>query len=328
MQQIAIALIFGTLLCTAIFDQAEAAGCIPLQTLRAEHPNTNSYVHEVKRSRNRVVSVYRQGDSFEDFVEVLREGRCILGIETISHDQLVSRYLEYPEAWIAEQEGLDNEGVPETGEEGEQDASSGTVDPIFDLNHQKVDAIFAGRIKGPDFKGREQAYSEQKDVILDDIKKGANFGGEFRIIEIGCGTSCSIAVIANLETGELETFPRGGEAQGPLTLKYAADSNLIVATWADRSVNGCMLQSTLRTGSGWVILAQTKIGSVDQCYEDIDQNIARFPTKVDGVAEQSQTVPTESADRKPVPAPSSANEVEKFRRGYELYMLRRRLQLQ
>ena len=89
------------------------AACISVAELRGEDPNTNSYVHEVKRETDRSVSVYRRGQSFEEFVEVIREGACIVSIQPLNSDQFLARYLEYPEPWIAEQEGADNEGMAE-----------------------------------------------------------------------------------------------------------------------------------------------------------------------------------------------------------------------
>lgn len=96
---------------------AANAECISVAELKSQNPNTNSYVHETKRGDNRTVSVYRKGESFEEFIEVIRDGRCIVSTATLTVDQLVSRYLELPEPWIMELEATDNEGME--GAEGE-----------------------------------------------------------------------------------------------------------------------------------------------------------------------------------------------------------------
>ncbi|WP_373413673.1 hypothetical protein [Ensifer aridi] len=101
---------------------AANAECISVAELKSKNPNTNSYVHETKRGENRTVSVYRKGQSYEEFIEVIRDGRCIVSIETMTVDQLVSRYLELPEPWIMEQEAADNEGME--GDEGDATAES------------------------------------------------------------------------------------------------------------------------------------------------------------------------------------------------------------
>lgn len=97
-----------------LFAATTAAGaCIPPSELKKKNPNMESYIHELTRRGGKHVSVYREGDSFERFIEVTREGNCITVVQSLTNDELVARYLEYPEPWIAEQEGMDNEGMPE-----------------------------------------------------------------------------------------------------------------------------------------------------------------------------------------------------------------------
>lgn len=112
-------MLMNYLVVAAVLGATSAANaeCISVAELKSQNPNTSSYVHETKRGENRAVSVYRKGESFEEFIEVIRDGRCIVSTETLTVDQFVSRYLELPEPWIMELEAADNEGME--GAEGE-----------------------------------------------------------------------------------------------------------------------------------------------------------------------------------------------------------------
>lgn len=256
------------------------ADCIPVAELQKQNPNTASYIHEAKRG-NFSISVYRKGQSFADLIEVRREGRCIVSIEPLTSDQFVSRYLEWPEIWIAEQEGADNEGMPVEGEEGaeqEQALTEGEMFPFLTLEGMAIGRkIYSGKIGRPDFKGRDKDFVDFKTDILDGMNQGVNFSGAYRITQIGCGSSCSVAILSDLRTGKQFNFPHGGEQVGPLSLKFSANSSLMISTW--RSGDECVLESLTFDGAKWVTLAKPSLGKADLCYESIDDNIAAYKSK-------------------------------------------------
>ncbi|CDZ67358.1 Hypothetical protein NGAL_HAMBI2605_56380 [Neorhizobium galegae bv. orientalis] len=249
-----------------------AAACIASAELKKLDPNTNSYIHETKRSPNISVSVYRKGQSFVDFIEVFREGSCITVIQQLNHEQFTARYLDTPEQWIAEEEGKDNEGMGE-GEEGAALADEQKFPFLFHSNFSSG-KIYDGPRALPDFKGRDREFYSFRTRISEGMKKGPNFAGEFAIVQIGCGTSCSFAVVGNVRTGQVFQFPRGGEDVGPLTLKFTINSSLMIATWRDGE--RCVLESSQFNGEKWASLAKPAIGSADRCYEDIDQNVSAY----------------------------------------------------
>jgi hypothetical protein len=266
---------------------AANAECIPNTTLRERDPNTASYIYETKRG-DLAISVYRKGESFEEFVEVKRVGRCIEAIEPITADQFVSRYLEYPEAWIAEQEGADNEGMPAEGDEvAEQLLSEEQQFPFLSLEGRAIpqNLIYKGPVGRPDFNGRDKKFANYRTRILEGMSEGVNFSGDYSITQIGCGSSCSFAILSNLRTGEQFNFPRGGEAVGPLSLKFSANSSLMISTW--KSDDDCVLESLQFDGKKWVTLAKPSLGAADLCYDGIDDNIKRYKSQ-NGASDNSR----------------------------------------
>lgn len=254
------------------------ADCIPVAELQKQNPNTASYIHEAKRG-NFAISVYRKGESFKDLIEVERQGRCIVSIQPMTADQFISRYLEWPEIWVAEEEGEDNEGMPVDGDEGQEQAlSEDEMFPFLTLEGRAIGRkVYSGKIGRPDFQGRDKDFADFKADILQGMSQGVNFSGAYRITQIGCGSSCSIAILSDLRTGKQFKFPHGGEAVGPVSLKFSANSSLMISTW--RSGDECFLESLEFDGGKWVTLARPSLGKADLCYESIDDNIAAYKSR-------------------------------------------------
>ncbi|RVL84859.1 hypothetical protein CN140_11015 [Sinorhizobium meliloti] len=141
------------------------AECISVAQLKSENPNTDSYVHETKRGENLSVSVYRKEQSFQEFIEVTREGRCILSIQILNTDQFLSRYLDYPEPWIAEEEGADNEGME--GAEGEAIA-----EPLPEDDSQSTSSPEETSNKNIVRPNNEDEYEDINVTALTDLYEG------------------------------------------------------------------------------------------------------------------------------------------------------------
>ncbi len=168
----------------------------------------------------------------------------------------------------------------------------------IDFASYPVANAYRGKLKQPDFKGRDKDFAPFKTRILEGMNQGVNFSGEYRVTQIGCGSSCSFAILSNLRTGEQFDFPRGGEEAGPLSLKFSANSSLMISTW--KSGDDCLLESLLFDGKKWVTLAKPSLGKADLCYDSIDDNIERYKSK-NGV---SDNVPGSSV------APSGSSPVD------------------
>ncbi len=87
----------------------------------------------------------------------------------------------------------------------------------------------------PDFQGRDSAYSNFRTRIIAALQDGPNFAGNYTLITIGCGTECTFHMVGNNETGEIHSFPFGGEQNTGLILEYDLDSSRIFTSFLDNT---------------------------------------------------------------------------------------------
>ncbi len=78
------------------------------------------------------------------------------------------------------------------------------------------------------------------------MRGGVNFAGNMAIIEIGCGTGCKFVYAANAQTGQVMSFPLGGDDNPTLHLQYRSNSKLVIAHW--HNDDRCTRQSYVWTG--------------------------------------------------------------------------------
>ena len=122
---------------------------------------------------------------------------------------------------------------------------------------------FSGAVHQPEFKGRDRAFASYRTRIRDGIKAGPNFAGRQALIVFGCGTGCSSALVADVGTGKVTSFPLGGEDNLYLYLAYDKSSNLVTADWVKDS--RCLQQKLLWDGSGFTSSSTTDIGDQAVC---------------------------------------------------------------
>lgn len=122
-----------------------------------------------------------------------------------------------------------------------------------------VGAAYSGPPAMPDFTGRDREFKEFSTRIQDGIKEGANFAGRYKVIPIGCGTGCSFIVVANVSTGQVYTFPHGGEDDQMLRLEYQVSSNLIRAWWVPnlQNTDQCLEEDFLLKNGQFVSLGRS-----------------------------------------------------------------------
>lgn len=107
-----------------------------------------------------------------------------------------------------------------------------------------------GSFQVPDFYGRDKKFSMYKTKIVEGMREeGANFYGHYTIINIGCGTGCTVNFLIDRETGIVSDIPYGGEEQQTLTLRHNINSDVIDATWFDGDV--CMSQQARWDGKAF-----------------------------------------------------------------------------
>ena len=117
---------------------------------------------------------------------------------------------------------------------------------------QDTISVYRGPVVSPNFTGRDRAFAPYRTRIITELNRGPNFAGRYAIIEIGCGTSCRIAFIADLQTGRMYRFPYGGEAYYGLWLTYTVRSDMISAQWLEG--NQCIKEDMLWNGVDFSVL--------------------------------------------------------------------------
>lgn len=253
------------------------AACLKETDIHRQNADLKSHSENVGRKDGSVVSIYRQKGSTR-FVEVVRQNRCIVTVKVLSADELDRKYDLMASLWderaIAQEEALDNEGMDEGDD---TDIASNSDLSFLSMDRFPVSGIYAGPVRLPDFKGRDRDFAIFRTRITSGMKAGVNFSGQYAITQIGCGSSCSIAFVSDLKTGQQFAFPYGGEEAGPMTLKHSAGSQLLIATWRDG--DQCVLGSMTFNAGTWDSLAKHPIGDSDACYEGIDDNMRAFKNK-------------------------------------------------
>lgn len=121
------------------------------------------------------------------------------------------------------------------------------------------------KIKMPDFSGRDSGAKQFKTRIRDGLKSGPNIAGHYALMEIGCGTDCRFAFIADARTGQVFNFPYGGEEYYEMNLLYNVDSKLVKATWANVDSEECIQQDLIWNGHSFDVLDETRFPRVDIC---------------------------------------------------------------
>lgn len=116
-----------------------------------------------------------------------------------------------------------------------------------------VGSVYSGKPAKPDFLKRDKGFAAFKTRILNGMNAGPNFAGEYSVIQFGCGTGCSTAIVASNRTGEVFGFPRGGEFNQALTLSYQANSRLMIARWYTDSLwETCVFESLVFENENWI----------------------------------------------------------------------------
>lgn len=146
----------------------------------------------------------------------------------------------------------------------------------FEFSDFPAAKTYAGPIRKPDFQGRDKAFSSFRTRILEGMKDGPSFAGEYSVIQFGCGTGCSGVVVANNRTGQLYSFPRGGEFNQGLTLDFNIDSNLMVARWyTDSFWETCVIESFLIDDGKWIAKDALASKGDGTCSGDVSEGVAK-----------------------------------------------------
>ncbi|MBC7427019.1 MAG: hypothetical protein H7336_00315 [Bacteriovorax sp.] len=92
----------------------------------------------------------------------------------------------------------------------------------------------------------DSAFAKKyKKLMLEEFKKGPNFDNQFRIVRIGCGSSCTQIAVINMEKGkiyqtDLMIDGSGDWIRGDI-LQYMQESSLLI-------MSGCLQEDKTKCG--------------------------------------------------------------------------------
>lgn len=135
------------------------------------------------------------------------------------------------------------------------------------FSNYPTEAIFVGaeRVILPDFDGRDNWARSYRTRIRDGMAEGSTFAGHFNVIEIGCGTSCRFAFVGDVLTGEVFSFPYGGEEQYEMSLLFIPESRLLKARWANYELTRCIHHDLEFRDGQFLVVAEYTSPRVDFC---------------------------------------------------------------
>ncbi|OWV85772.1 hypothetical protein [Rhizobium sp. R693] len=246
------------------------AACISEAKLKSQMQTVNGVLFERELDGAKYVTIYKRKD--KNYLAVERQSNCIATMRILDEDELWSSYQAEDESDCEECVGI----VADSDALAPEPSSPAQFEHLSPSRYA-VTSVYNGPIHRPDFKGRDKGFADFRSRILEGMSQGVNFSGDYTITQIGCGSSCSFAILSNLRTGEQFDFPRGGEEVGPLSLKFSANSSLMISTW--KSGEDCVLESLQFDGKKWVTLAKPSLGKADLCYDGIDDNIERYKSR-------------------------------------------------
>jgi hypothetical protein len=155
---------------------------------------------------------------------------------------------------------------------GQESKSSPTAFKKPDATDFPVGRVYRGKTAKPDFSGSNAHFRDFRTRIRQGMAGGPGFAGEYSVIQFGCGTGCSAVIVASNKTGRPYSFPRGGEDNMYLTLKYQLDSRLMVAQWGSYDSGKCIMEYFDFANGIWSAIARREIGPLDACYKDFEEN--------------------------------------------------------
>jgi hypothetical protein len=99
-----------------------------------------------------------------------------------------------------------------------------------------------GKAAAPRYVGEDAWAKDFRTRIKNGLAEGVTFGGHYSLVEIGCGSSCRTAIAIDRRNGDIIGFPRGGEDNYSMQLRFRPNSRLVQATWADMDADQCVLE--------------------------------------------------------------------------------------
>ncbi len=135
--------------------------------------------------------------------------------------------------------------------------------------------VYRGKVKLPDFNGRDKDFRLFRTTITKEMLEGVNFAGEYRVNQVGCGAQCTFVFVSSNRTGEVFDFPLGGDDNLLMKLEFGLDSRLMTAQWASYEPDRCVLEYLVFDAGRWKELYSRQVGTFEACHDPIDENAAQ-----------------------------------------------------
>lgn len=110
---------------------------------------------------------------------------------------------------------------------------------------------------------------EFRSRIMQGLKAGANIGGHFTLVGLGCGTQCVNYVLVDNSSGKVGEIVVGSTlGQTVIGVEHRSDSSLLRVKWMDYPAGPCFNTDYLANGLSLKRLKQVQVGvGIDQCFE-------------------------------------------------------------
>jgi hypothetical protein len=174
--------------------------------------------------------------------------------------------------------------------------------------------VYRGPPQMPDFQGRDRQFRDFRTRLRNGIREGPNFGGRYKVIQFGCGTGCSVVLVADVSTGQVYSFPHGGEGDQQLQLEYRISSNLIRSWWVPNieDMGRCLHEGFIFEDQHFTSLGKPTDTScpAGYCENGVCEHLATSlapqtaPSSAPAVVQATRPEGASSASAPPAPAPS------------------------
>lgn len=140
----------------------------------------------------------------------------------------------------------------------------------YDLfSEYKVNHVYDGPFRKPDFKGRDRAYRHYRTYISEAAEEGPNFAGKYAIATMGCGTGCFLAYIVNTQTGQvISELPIDGNTNNSADLAYHLNSRIILTSYPIMADSIVTVYNKLLFNGKRFELLQSSYAIEDACHFD------------------------------------------------------------
>src|SRR5271157_5772624 len=86
---------------------------------------------------------------------------------------------------------------PLSGAQNASQIQKSATGSTYRFEDYPVSNVYVGKVRLPDFRGRDKKSSMFRTRIIEGMGDGANFAGKYNVIQIGCGTGCRSYPVAD-----------------------------------------------------------------------------------------------------------------------------------